>query len=202
MPSSLFSYCHDTGGSGKKQLRLRQRGRERFSETESWSAAAVVLSGKAAQNCIEGGVGYKSIPLALYHEADKTVDHQVKAALDFGESVRAHLRIAVQREEEMRQGILNVRRERALQKIREHEQRASGKSEKIISKSQDQNGHESGRLCDGKCETDQGWGFAHAGRSRRKRAKRSKSPGNPRPDLDWPSALNSQLVLVVFCKWH
>ena len=182
-PTVSDSSCsYGAGGSGKKQLRLRQseRGRDPDAEKEAWSAAAKALSGKAARNCIEGGVGYASIPLALYYESDKTVDHQVQAALDLGESVRAHLRVAVRREEEMHQGILNAKRERALLKLRECEQKASEKREKMMVKEErEKTKEESSRLCDGSCEGDQGSGVRHTGSACRKRAKRSKSPGKP-----------------------
>ena len=182
-PAVSDSSCsHGAGGSGKKQLRLRQneRGRDPDAEKEAWSSAAKALSGKAKRSCIEGGVGYASIPLALYYESDKTVDHQVQAALDLGESVRAHLRVAVRREEEMHQGILNAKRERALLKLREREQKAIEKREKtMVKEERGKTKEESSRLCNGTYEGDQGSGVRHTGSACRKRAKRSKSPGKP-----------------------
>lgn len=122
-------------------------------------------------------MGYASIPLALYYEADKTVDHQVQAALDLGESVRAHLRVAVQREDEMRQGIINAQRERAIEKLREREQKAAEKMEKKRLQEASEKERESSRLSDCAPDSEEGCKVAPTGGVHQRKAKRSKSPG-------------------------
>jgi len=175
--AGLTLFLCTAGGSGKRRLKLRQLERER----DAWTSAASTLG--PARSSIPGGVGYASIPLALYYEANKTVDHQVQAALDLGESVRAHLRVVVQREDEMRRGIINAQRERAIEKIREREQKAAEKREKKRLQEASEKEREDSRLSDCAHDSEDGSAAARTGDVHRKSAKRSKSPGIFCPDM-------------------
>ena len=89
------------GGSGKRLLRQREQGqrraraREHGDEGAAWGAAAKVLA-DAGQ---DASTRYRSV-------YDSTVDHQVQLALDIGQSARAHLRAAFEREDQICRSLL------------------------------------------------------------------------------------------------
>ena len=74
----------------REQERRRERESEHGAERAEWGAAAKVLGGVDQHVSMRHSIVY-----------DSTVDHQVQLALDIGQSARAHLWAAVEREDQI-----------------------------------------------------------------------------------------------------